>query len=369
LKSAILCLLLFAVVSEGSVRIKVTAVRGNGPSRLRQKLASPRVINETLVGVEGDVYYKGIVHVGTPPKEFVVDFDTGSDPLWIAGVDCKYPGGEGCTSQVNRYDLNKSSTGKDLHHNFSINYGKGSVKGELVSDIVGLTPNETAGDTKSSFKFGFATDVSDEFANTKFDGLFGLSFSDPNTTDQSYIEYLRDNNVFDPPIFTIWLERNASNHVLGGDILFGEKDKSQCGDDLVTVKVTQKPWWTFNFEKVLLNGQEISGPNSTISDSGTSAIAVPYDVFETISKKYPLNQAIDCSKYRDIELTIQIEGKLFKLTADDLIISYYGQCQIFIVPFSQWIFGDPFLKEYCQIHNYKDETLTLAVSKHQNLHQ
>jgi len=354
--------------AEGFLRIKTTMRREKRMSRLRQQLSSPQRVNQTLIDVDGDIYYSGIIHVGTPPKEFVVDFDTGSDKLWVAGVDCKYDKGGECKSQVDRYDVKKSSTGKDLHKTFDIEYGVGHVKGELVSDIVGLTPNETGEETKNSFVFGFATKLSDDNDGFKCDGVFGLSFSFPDTKDQSYIEYLRDNKVFEDPIFSIWLDRNASGHSLGGEIIFGGKDPSHCGDDLVTVKAIEKPWWTFKMDKAFLNGEEISGENKAITDSGTTDVLVPEDVYAKIQAKYPIGQAIECSQYRDIELTIQIDGKPFKLTADDLIISAGGgKCQIAIGIESFWLLGDPFLKGYCQIHNYLNETLTLAVSKHPKL--
>jgi hypothetical protein len=363
LKSAILCLLIGVVAVEGFVRIKTTLQQE--PSRLRQRLSSSKSVNQTLIGSKGNTYYTGVIHIGTPPRQYVVDFDTGSDVLWIVGVGCKYEKGGDCKAQVNKYDVKKSSTGKDLHKDFDIGYGTGAVKGNFVSDIVGLTLDLTGLETKNSFRFAYATNLSQHFVGRKFDGLFGLSFSEPDTQGQSYIEYLRDNKVFDPPIFTIWLERNPSGKPLGGEIIFGGRDPAHCGADLVTVKTIEKPWWKFNIEKVLLNGKKISGANTAITDTGATDISMPSAVYAKIAAKYPLGKVVDCNKYKGIEVTIQIGGKPFKLTANDLLISLGGKkCKFAIAKSDEWNLGDPFIKGYCQIHDYVKETLTLAASKH-----
>jgi len=368
LKSAILWLLLFTVVVEGFVRIKTTAIRRQDPNTLRQQLSSSKSVNQTLIDVAYDSYYTGIIHIGTPPRKYVVLFDTGSEPIWIAGTGCKYPDGTECKFQKHCYDVSESSTGKELNKNFTIEYGVGSASGKYVSDIIGLTSNQTGIETKKSFEFAYATELSQETENQQFDGIFGLAFSDFKTTNQSYIDYLRVNKVFDPPIFTIWLDRNATGKPLGGEIIFGGKDPARCGDDLVTVPVFKKPLWVFRIEKVLLNGQEISSGAYTVTDTGSTKLRVLSAAYDQISKKYPLGQEFDCNKYRDIELTIQIGEKPLKLTADDLIrFVDSGQCEFLITTGKRWILGDPFIKGYCQIHDYVKETLTFAPSKHPKL--
>jgi len=368
-----LCLLI--VVSEGIVRIKTSVIQGKRPNSVHRKFLSLAKVNQTLVDMT-ETYYVGTIHVGTPPKEFLVDFDTGSDPLWLAGVTCIYEDSGDCKAQKNRYSLAKSSTGRDLHEDFSITYGKGHTEGKYVSDTLGLTAESTGQDTDKSFRFAYATELSKDMSHFMVDGIFGLSFSEKGATGKSYIEYLRDNNVFEEPIFTIWLDRNAANKPVGGEIIFGGRDPDRCGKDLMTVPAgIMKPWWTFDVEKVLLDGQEIAGLIKAITDTGSSLLYLPQVAYNKVAQKYPLADPlgnptiIDCDEYKDIELNIQIAGKIFKLTAEELIVEISGQCIIGIFPWgdNKWILGDPFIRGYCQIHNYKDETLTFASRLHPNL--
>jgi hypothetical protein len=373
-KTVVFCFLVGCVVASNVVRIKTTVRQGIRPGGFRQKfpgLVSLGVVNQTLIGGANDFYYTGTIHVGTPPQKFVVDFDTGSPTLWIAGKNCKYGDkgqGQGvCSAQKNRYDPGASSTSTELNQIFAITYGKGYAEGKYVTDTVGLTAEKTDTDTKSSFAFAYATNLSSDSSRFVWDGLLGLSFSSAQDKYQSYIEYLKENRVFDPPIFSIWLDRNVEGKALGGEIVFGGKDPDHCGKDIMTIPAgIRKPWWTFNVEKMLLDGQQISGANTAITDTGTSFIMLPMDMYNKVKKKYKVGYKIPCDMYKDIKLEIQINNKLFELNHDDLMFPYEDQCTVAISSLGMDIIllGDPWIKGYCQIHDYEKETLTFASLRH-----
>jgi hypothetical protein len=63
----------------------------------------------------------------------------GSYPLWVADVNCVYTDGKDCKAQKDRYNVKKSSSGKNLTGRFDIEYGIGYAIGYYVSDIVGVS--------------------------------------------------------------------------------------------------------------------------------------------------------------------------------------------------------------------------------------
>ena len=74
--------------------------------------------------------WTGTVSIGTPPQDFVIDFDTGSADLWIPGSTCT----TNC-AQKDTYDSTKSSTSAAQSGTFTIEYGDGSsVDGSIFTD-------------------------------------------------------------------------------------------------------------------------------------------------------------------------------------------------------------------------------------------
>ena len=59
-----------------------------------------------------------------------VDFDTGSATLFLPGPSCPNCFGH------HIYNPTQSSTAKDLGTTFTLDYGKGEVKGELFTDNI-----------------------------------------------------------------------------------------------------------------------------------------------------------------------------------------------------------------------------------------
>merc|ERR1719300_108065 len=112
-----------------------------------------------------DTQYYGEASLGTPEQTFKILFDTGSSNLWVPSK-----GGSGALFHT-KFDSSKSSTYRSNGTKFAIQYGSGSLKGFLSSDMF------TVGDLKDRVTFGEATDEPGiTFKEAKFDGLCGLGF-------------------------------------------------------------------------------------------------------------------------------------------------------------------------------------------------
>ncbi|CAM6127353.1 unnamed protein product [Calypogeia fissa] len=148
--------------------------------------------------VHGNVYPDGLYYmqlqVGTPPKPYFVDIDTGSDLTWLqcnvpgahcaetphplynpggaSIVDCRQPA---CSllQQGSRYGCNGAATQCD----YEIEYGdSSSTMGVLVSDQLSLTLSNGSF-VKEKIVFGCSYDQQGSLAESpsKTDGLLGLN--------------------------------------------------------------------------------------------------------------------------------------------------------------------------------------------------
>lgn len=75
----------------------------------------------SLTDVEEGTEWTGEITIGTPAQKFVVDFDTGSSDLWVAGSSCSQ-----CGSHAT-YNPSKSSTSQNKAGSFEIGYVDGST--------------------------------------------------------------------------------------------------------------------------------------------------------------------------------------------------------------------------------------------------
>ena len=84
---------------------------------------------------EQEELWAGNITIGTPPQQFLIDFDTGSADLWVPSKSCS---GGGCGNHT-KFDITASSTAKKQSGSFSISYGDGSTaSGPVYKDAVAV---------------------------------------------------------------------------------------------------------------------------------------------------------------------------------------------------------------------------------------
>lgn len=87
---------------------------------------------DPLTSEQGGALWQGAISVGTPPQTFTVDFDTGSSDLFLPSTSCT----ANCKGHK-LYNTSSSSTSKDRHQTFYLEYGDGSnVSGEQYTETV-----------------------------------------------------------------------------------------------------------------------------------------------------------------------------------------------------------------------------------------
>ena len=192
-----------------------------------------------------DAQYYGTIHIGTPPQEFSVIFDTGSSNLWVPSTKCKFTN-VACLLH-RKYDSQSSTTWKKDGQEFAIQvnilknkdhlnlfqYGSGSLSGFCSTDAV-----EVAGVWVQDQKFAEAVEEPGiTFVAAKFDGIMGLGYPSiavNNITPP--VNNMIEQGLLSDGMFAFFLNRTA-NAEDGGELTIGGVDDSRFTGDFMGLSV------------------------------------------------------------------------------------------------------------------------------------
>ncbi|KAF9220552.1 Asp-domain-containing protein [Gyrodon lividus] len=202
-------------------------------------------------------FWFGTISVGTPPKIYIVLFDTASSDLLLPGVDCD----DSCDGHE-RYE---SLTYVYLGEPFMIRYANGeSAFGHQYADnvtVVGLTANGQTLGAASHYSRGLQVE---QFAG---DGVMGMAFQAISEYNQSPVfQTLVTQGQTDEPVFAFNLADPNPELYIGGtnpDMYIG---------DFSWAHVIQHGFWEVTMDNVLGNGQILLINIAAVIDTGSSLI-------------------------------------------------------------------------------------------------
>ncbi|CAD5233640.1 unnamed protein product [Bursaphelenchus xylophilus] len=316
-----------------------------------------------------EVQYFAKITLGTPPQEFNVLVDTGSDVLWVPKLGCKSYGPlvRKCPN-VDTYDPDASSTAESTRKLLFIEYGTGSVMGYYYRDNFAFGP-KNGPQLRFKEKVTFGAGSRATFAD---DGILGLSFSESKRGATNIFEQAVKEGLMDKPIFTVFMWECFGDCEDGGLITFGDFDKRNCCNVRGWAKAFPSEFlWMFRMDSAMIDDVELTSNVNAITDTGASHIFMPKKDFKKIvALLNPVRRGggwtLPCQT--DFVLYFIINGIKYRLPAR-YILRYMGSakpCQLMleVSDAAHWSLGDPFIRKYCQVHDVANRRIGFAPSRY-----
>lgn len=285
--------------------------------RARDRVRHSRILIGGVVdfNVAGssDPYLMGLyftkVKLGSPPREFNVQIDTGSDILWVTCSSCSdCPQLSGLGIELNFFDAASSSTASAVscsdklcasivrnsgagcaaqsnHCGYSFQYGDGSgTSGYYVTDLLyfyTVMGASMLANSSAPIIFGCSTDQSGDLTkpDRAIDGIFGFG-----QQELSVISQLSSRGIT-PKVFSHCLKGEGNG---GGILVLGEiLDPNIVYSPLVPSQVH----YTLHLQSIAVNGQLLaidpevfstSDNRGTIVDSGTTLAYLVEEAYDPL---------------------------------------------------------------------------------------
>ncbi|ETN79031.1 eukaryotic aspartyl protease [Necator americanus] len=293
--------------------------------------------------------------------------------------------GYGCSGK-HYFEAAKSKTFIPMEGRWFIGYGTGSAGGFYGNDTVRFGESGDNRLTVPGSQIGLAFEVAEFFADHPIEGIFGMSFSGLSNTGAVPIFERAYKLGLVEPVFTVYLKGGSfeSNGEFGGVYTYGGLDPEHCEDDIHYVPIIKAAYWEFRgilkdteleMERYTIGQQTNDYGWNVISDTGSSFIGVMEYVSQQVAKEvnatyFPEENRfyIDCNA--KVNMTLTIGGRDYTIETKNLIMEVEeGKCLITMYPvyFSMftplWILGDPFIKQYCNIHDMGAQRIGFARAK------
>ncbi|KAK4432502.1 Aspartic proteinase-like protein 2 [Sesamum alatum] len=322
-------------------RVELEAIKARDKARHARMLQSfSGGIVDFTVGGTSDPYAGGLyytkVRLGSPPQEFNVQIDTGSDILWVTCNSCNdCPRNSGLGIPLNFFDAATSSSVSPISCSdkicasivqvasaecstesnqcgYSFQYGDGSgTAGFYVSDMLyfdTILGTSLIANSSAPIVFGCSTSLFGDLTKSDraVDGIFGFG-----QQGLSVISQLSSLGIT-PKVFSHCLKGEGRG---GGILVLGEILDPRI---VYTPLVPSQPHYNLYLQSIAVNGQLLpidqavfttSGNQGTIVDSGTTLAYLVEGAYD------PLVAAITAAVSSSVRLITSKESQCYLVSA------------------------------------------------------
>jgi len=310
------------------------------------------------------VSYLGSVSIGTPPKNFLVVYDTGSSVLWVPSQSCHY-NASACTTK-DLYNHGASSSYVANGNPLTIYYGTGSMSGVLSYDTVTV-----GGIAIPSQIFGEANYLAPFFTNQPFDGILGLAFSSLYPSITPVFDNMINLGLVSSSVFSVYLDNNPGDK--NSVLILGGVDSRYFTPPIQYLPLVKNgnnyAYYSVLFYGITINGVEQTGcsvnaPCTGIIDTGSSDIFIPsqaalQNIVNTINFKQ--TTCVNLAALPTLEIAFQGATLAVPSSAYVAVVAA-GQCELAIGSTAStfWIFGDAFIRNFYTVFDRQNEQVGFA---------
>ncbi|PHH83304.1 hypothetical protein CDD82_2274 [Ophiocordyceps australis] len=359
-----------AIIEQpGLVRFPLTVNEGPSKSLLRKRQGQ-----SDLTPQKHGFFYSIQIQMGTPPQPVGVNFDTGSDELWVNPVCSRSTDPAFCQS-FGRF--NGSQTFVDLKRNGSIQYGTGFADLEYGYDFVQI------GSARVSQQiFGVATDSS--FASSGILGV-GPSLDGWNSSYPLVMDSMSNQGFINSRAFSLDIRSIESQR---GSVIFGGLDTKKYSGQLEKrpiIPSTASPdgytrYWIYmdGLGVTTGNGSSVTimdkvNGQGMLLDSGYTVSALPKALFNKLKDAFPQVTKppqgsdlwrVPCSvgdskghvdfKFGKTVINVPFRDFIWKQPED-------GSCVLGAIPDDSFpVLGDTFLRAAYVVYDWDNRNIHLA---------
>uniref|UniRef100_A0A914QJE5 Peptidase A1 domain-containing protein n=1 Tax=Panagrolaimus davidi TaxID=227884 RepID=A0A914QJE5_9BILA len=231
--------------------------------------------------------------------------------------------------------------------------------------------------------FALAETLADPFGEQPIDGFLGLGW--PNLAVDGVIPPLQNAlRQLDSPLFTVWLDQRRQTNIdpTAGQITFGAIDNGHCDvSTIYYIKLSSLTYWMFPLSKFQLGSYKNAKATLAISDTARIGFGAPQVDFDGIIKflNATFNSTnniytVPCNQINSIpEMRFTFEGITLHVPSSNFIVDQglgNGQCVVTVFVLNGggfgpvWIFGDSFLRSYCNIYDIGNKQIGFAKALH-----
>lgn len=174
-------------------------------------------VSANLENAQSALLYLMNVTVGTPPRKFALQLDTGSSDIWIPWKNADVCQQDSSRCSNGAYDPNSSSTFDDIAQDaFEIQYVDGTdIRGDYISEVFGI-----GGANIKNMTMGVAKEAQLPDDTSPFQGIVGVGFrsgesiaTDGSQTYPNIIDMLKDQGHTNTLAYSLWLNDLGEFHL------------------------------------------------------------------------------------------------------------------------------------------------------------